>query len=272
MEIPILYHGTRKQSATRILKSGFRRSTRPSYTGTGINLSESITVSYEYGEYENGGAVLEVRLRADTRWSDQIDARHNGIDGWFKANPPIQALSLFGGNVWVVWDASAIESVRRMSHLEALKALHDEIVEDGPAMGYNGIAQDYASVIFGSPDPNLDRFPGYRELWPEHWRRSESSFRATPNPRSGPITHHQESTMSLRVFRSTLKHLAHAEALAMKAVEAALSQSDNPQNAVTALRRAAAQCKRLHRARRKLQARSGMRVVAKAYLAVSPHH
>jgi hypothetical protein len=165
MQNLILYHGTRKTAAAKILKSGFRRSAKQSYTGTGVNLSESLTVSYPYGEYENGGAVLEVTLRPDTVWADQsgtFDTWRHGFDAFFKAHPATQAVRTYGGNVWIVWNLAAIASVRLMSHREALKALHAEIVADGPDMGYNGIVQDYASTIFGSPDRNLDRFPADR--------------------------------------------------------------------------------------------------------------
>lgn len=44
-----LYHGTRDAAARIILPEGFRRSRSRSCTGTGICLSESLTVAYEYG-------------------------------------------------------------------------------------------------------------------------------------------------------------------------------------------------------------------------------
>src|SRR6218665_2172440 len=62
-----LYHGTRDASARIILRDGFRRSRSRSYTGTGICLSESLTVAYEYGMYETGGGVLEARLAPHAR-------------------------------------------------------------------------------------------------------------------------------------------------------------------------------------------------------------
>ena len=69
-----LYHGTRAAIGRRILRDGFRRSASRSYTGTGICLSESITVAYEYGMYETGGCVLEAWLAPIARWTDRIDS------------------------------------------------------------------------------------------------------------------------------------------------------------------------------------------------------
>lgn len=57
-----LYHGTRAASARCILRDGFRRSRSRNYTGTGICLSESLTLAYEYGMYETGGCVLQAWL------------------------------------------------------------------------------------------------------------------------------------------------------------------------------------------------------------------
>ena len=69
-----LFHGTRNASGRRILQEGFRRSSSRSYTGTGICLSESLTVAYEYGMYETGGCVLEAWVAPSARWTDRIDA------------------------------------------------------------------------------------------------------------------------------------------------------------------------------------------------------
>lgn len=172
-ELPVLYHGTTTKTAKRILKEGFRRGSQASYTGTGVNLSEQITVSYEYGEYENGGGVLEVRLRPDTKY-EQL-AGISVQDSWFDQHPDMQAVCLFGGNVWVVWDVAAIESVRLLTHDEALRLLVSAFLEDGPQCGYNGVAQDYASVVHNQPDPNLDRFPGEREKLAAKLKAAEES-------------------------------------------------------------------------------------------------
>jgi hypothetical protein len=53
-----LYHGTNNNRARNIITEGFRRAKSASYTGTGVNFSEHMSTSYEYGSYENGGCVL----------------------------------------------------------------------------------------------------------------------------------------------------------------------------------------------------------------------
>lgn len=73
-----LYHGTRAAAARCILRDGFRRSRSRSYTGTGICLSESLTLAYEYGMYETGGCVLQARLAPAARWTDHLDGGARG--------------------------------------------------------------------------------------------------------------------------------------------------------------------------------------------------
>ncbi|WP_265304488.1 hypothetical protein [Verminephrobacter eiseniae] len=143
-----LYHGTRDASARIILRDGFRRSRSRSYTGTGICLSESLTVAYEYGMYETGGCILEARLAPHARWADGFGDTTPSRDGWdanFEASG-LDAVRAYGGNVWVVWTPGVLVSVRRMSHREAIRRLCAEFDEDGPQCGYNGVVQDYASI------------------------------------------------------------------------------------------------------------------------------
>ena len=64
-----LYHGTRDTAARIILREGFWRSRSRNYTGTGICLSESLTLAYEYGMYETGVCVLDARLAPSARWT-----------------------------------------------------------------------------------------------------------------------------------------------------------------------------------------------------------
>lgn len=164
-----LYHGTRDASARIILRDGFRRSRSRSYTGTGICLSESLTVAYEYGMYETGGCILEARLAPHARWADGFGDTTPSRDGWdanFEASG-LDAVRAYGGNVWVVWTPGVLVSVRRMSHREAVRRLCAEFDEDGPQCGYNGVVQDYASIWWNqaASDPNLTRFPDHhREL------------------------------------------------------------------------------------------------------------
>ena len=174
-----LYHGTRDASARLILRNGFRRSSARSYTGTGICLSESITVAYEYGMYETGGCVLEVSLSSDARWTDRFD----GKDAWddFFVRSGVDAIRAFGGNVWVVWTSGVLVSVRRLSHREAIRRLCAEFDEDGPACGYNAAVNDYASIWWkqDAADPNLTRFPDYHQLLMARLKRCVGRIHST---------------------------------------------------------------------------------------------
>src|SRR6218665_822749 len=174
-----LYHGTRDASARIILRDGFRRSRSRSYTGTGICLSESLTVAYEYGMYETGGCILEARLAPHARWADGFGDTTPSRDGWdanFEASG-LGAVRGDGGNVGVVWAGGVVVWVvggrgvvvwvRGMSHREASRRVCAEFDEDGPQCGYNGVVQDYASIWENQAarDPNLTRFPDHhREL------------------------------------------------------------------------------------------------------------
>lgn len=160
-----LYHGTRDAAARAILRGGFQRSRSRSYTGTGICLSESLTVAYEYGMYEMGGCVLEAWLSPTARWTDRFDSKANSKDAWddFFVCSGMDAIRAFGGNVWVVWTPDALVSLRRLSHREAIQRLCAEFEEDGPECGYNALVSDYASIWWrqDASDPNLTRFPDH---------------------------------------------------------------------------------------------------------------
>ena len=162
-----LYHGIRDTTASAILRAGFRRSRSRSYTGTGVCLSESLTVAYEYGMYETGGCVLEARLAPSARWTDRLDGRNTQGDVWdaFFADSGMDAVRGFGGNVWVVWNPAALVSITRLSHREAIRCLCAEFDEDGPDCGYNGVVSDYANLWWkqDATDPNLTRFPDHRQ-------------------------------------------------------------------------------------------------------------
>lgn len=180
-----LYHGTRNASARRILNGGFHRSASRSYTGTGICLSESLTVAYEYGQYETGGCVLEAWLHPTARWTDRIDeqdGRDTSRDAWdgFFERTGNDAVRSFGGNVWVVWNPAVLVSVRRLSHREAIRRLCQAFDEDGPGCGYNGVVSDYASLWWGqeAQDPNLTRFPDHERALRRRLQRFVGRSRA----------------------------------------------------------------------------------------------
>lgn len=128
----VLYHGTSMRNARQILREGFRRPKDASYTGTAICLSESMTVSYEYGEYEHNGCVLAVTFRPDVNLS--------------AGNP--DAESTYGGNVWLLWNVNAIATINPISHAEAVSILLDEFQDDGSNCAYNGVAGDYAELYW----------------------------------------------------------------------------------------------------------------------------
>lgn len=162
-----LYHGTRSAAARAILRSGFRRSRSRNYTGTGVCLSESLSVAYEYGTYETGGCVLEARLAPTACWTDRLDGRNTQGEAWdkFFDESGMDAVRGFGGNVWVVWNPAVLVSITRLTHHEAIRRLCAEFDEDGPACGYNGVVSDYASLWWkqDASDPNLTRFPDHRQ-------------------------------------------------------------------------------------------------------------
>lgn len=181
-----LYHGTRTAIGRRILRDGFRRSTARNYTGTGICLSESITVAYEYGMYETGGCVLEARLAPIARWTDRIDSdggRLSAGEAWdrFFVRSGNDAVRGFGGNVWVVWNPAVLVSVCRLSHRDAIRRLCAAFDEDGPDCGYNGVASEYASIWWGceARDLNLTRFPEEERTLRQNLQRFLGRSRST---------------------------------------------------------------------------------------------
>lgn len=162
-----LYHGTRKASAKAILRHGFRRSNSRSYTGTGICLTEAMSIAYEYGSHEGGGCVLEIWLAGACRWADAgactRPADHPTSDDYFQTSG-LDAVQTFGGNVWVVWNPQIVVARRRLSHEDALRLLCAEFDADGPDYAYNGVVADYAALWWGQAEqsPALQRHPPYR--------------------------------------------------------------------------------------------------------------
>lgn len=151
-----LFHGTSRHRARSILRSGFRRATDPdaSYTGTAINLSESATIAYEYGDYENEGCVLEVMLRPGTVFSSAIDSVSGQspgrrLDNWFLENCDAAAVKLYCGNVWLIWDTSCIQSIHMLTKREATIAVAECLQKDGPEFAYNASVQDIADAYWG---------------------------------------------------------------------------------------------------------------------------
>lgn len=155
MSIPdILYHGTKSRYAARILKDGFRLAKEASYMGTGVCLTDEITTAYEYGAYEEGGCVLEVRLDpAAAHETLSIDDVGIGDYDRYMRQHHLDALETYGGNVWVLGNPFKVMSMRKLTHREALKLLLQRIDAEGPQMGYNGVAGWYADLWFGQSGP-----------------------------------------------------------------------------------------------------------------------
>lgn len=181
-----LYHGTRVASAKSILRDGFRRSRSRSYTGTGVCLTEAISIAYEYGSYETRGCILEVWLSASATWCDsegfsslERSVSRDAYDDFFKT-AQFDAVRTYGGNVWVLWNASVTAQVRALTHREALRLLCVSFEQDGPDHGYNGVVSDYASLWWGNADndPNLARFSEHRQRLERTLKRHVGSIRA----------------------------------------------------------------------------------------------
>lgn len=185
----ILYHGTSRGNAKKILAEGFRRAKHASYTGTGVNLSQCMTVSYEYGEYEHSGCVLQVALKPDTRWNDanfrdSPDFRSGNTDEFFRKSG-LDALCTFSGNVWIVWNPEVIVDIRMLSHEEAVARLVSEFEEDGPNCAYNGVAGTYAELYHNDlrPGSGLDD-PQWKARLSGMLRRAQALI-TPPNAVSG---------------------------------------------------------------------------------------
>ncbi len=134
--IPILYHGTSTARASAIRRGGFRRSKSASYTGTAINLADTVCMAWEYGP-DRGGKILEVTLSPKTRWeNDNRDADWN-CDARF-AGGELDALRAFGGNVWLLWNPEMVVGIRALTLKEIMVKALAEWRADGRDVGYNG--------------------------------------------------------------------------------------------------------------------------------------
>ncbi len=161
---PVLYHGTRRDFATKICAKGFKKAKTRSYTGHGVCMSESVTIAYEYGQYETGGVVIEVRLDSAVRWvQHEFVPRGTKNDTLFKQHS-VDALRIFGGNVWVLGNVFLPTTRRILTHAEALSLMTQEFDTDGPDVCYNGVVDDYASIWWGNTHTSgaFARFPNYQ--------------------------------------------------------------------------------------------------------------
>jgi hypothetical protein len=143
---PLLFHGTTAHRARRIVAGGFRRGRAASYTGTAVNLTESVSLAWEYGP-QRSGKILAVTLDPATRWQN-ADTLPPGesYDGHF-ADGQTDALRTYGGNVWLLWNTERAQ-VRVLSLPEIMTHIVDEFREDGPDHGYNGDVAHLASLYW----------------------------------------------------------------------------------------------------------------------------
>jgi hypothetical protein len=156
-----LYHGTKKKHLKSILCEGFKPSKRGHYMGHSTCLSQEVSIAYEYGEYESGGTILKVTLKPDATHNMLADGDTFNRQGHRGEPPAYAATSTYSGNVWLLHNPQCVDSIEPLPHGLALAMLMQEIDIAGRDFGYNGIAQDYASIWWGEADqdPNLVRFP-----------------------------------------------------------------------------------------------------------------
>jgi hypothetical protein len=148
--LPVLFHGTTLHRARRIVVQGFRRSKTPSYTGTAVNLSESICLAWEYGP-PCGGKILEVVLEPGIRWRDADRlAVGERYDDHF-ASAQLDALRTYGGNVWLLWTVERAR-VRVLSLPEIMLGIVAHFRRDGPGHGYNGDVDGLATLFWHGED------------------------------------------------------------------------------------------------------------------------
>lgn len=150
----VYYHGTARKYANTIIKSGFQRTTTSSYTGTGVNLTDSMTTAYEYGSYDDSGVVLKVYLKDNSNIAN-LNNQHSLSDDYFAENPDIDAASICGGFIVIVWNIEIVEKIELFSHLDAVKIMFREMATDGINMGYNGWVEDYRNLFFGDEPHNI---------------------------------------------------------------------------------------------------------------------
>lgn len=153
----VLYHGTSRANAQRIVTHGFRRAAEPSYTGTAFNASEHITLAYTYGAYEERGAILRIRLAPAAHCGEPEPIRPGTmprpeeydrafVDGKW------DALRTYHGNVWLLWRPQAAWCIELLKAHEARRLLCEEIQTNGPDHGYNGVVESYAQAIHRTKD------------------------------------------------------------------------------------------------------------------------
>lgn len=188
----VLYHGTKAGRAAKILQGGFKLGKQASYTGIAVNLSETVSLSHEYGTPEEGGVMLAITLKPETKWANfkEVGVRDGFTcyDAYFKQTG-LDALRTWSGNVWLLWNPAMVASINRIPARQARSLLISEFINDGIECGYNGRAGNYCEVFWGS----VKKLDGYyarlaRELdaagaglqahWEKHGIRNDFTIAA----------------------------------------------------------------------------------------------
>jgi hypothetical protein len=147
---PLLYHGTSSHRARSILKHGFRRARSAFYTGTAVNLTESVCLAWEYGP-QRGGKILAAELDPDTRWQEAARLPVGQSYDPIFSSGAIDALRTYGGNVWLLWTMERAR-VRVLSLPEIMSRLVAELRQDGPDCSYNGDVGPLATLFWRGED------------------------------------------------------------------------------------------------------------------------
>lgn len=144
--LPLLFHGTKPHRARSIAEKGFRRAKGASYTGTAVNLTESVCLAWEYGP-ERNGKILAVTLDPHTRWHEAERLPVGQSYDSFFTEGKVDCLRTYGGNVWLLWTVERAQ-VRVLSLREIMIQMIAEFRKDGPECGYNGDVGPLATLFW----------------------------------------------------------------------------------------------------------------------------
>ena len=134
--LPVLYHGTSTARATAIRRGGFRRSKSASYTGTAVNLADTVCMAWEYGPVR-AGRFWRSLFRRTPDGRTTVESTDWNCDARF-ASGELDALRAFAGNVWLLWNPEVVAAVRALTFKEIMVKALAEWRADGRDVGYNG--------------------------------------------------------------------------------------------------------------------------------------
>lgn len=149
-----LYFGAQGDVIPKLLCPVFDGARSRRLTGCPVFLSSSIADVYEDGAYEEYASVLEVWLHRRTRWryrpmANALRCGNAGeaiIELTHDDRRALDAVRIGSGQVWYVWNQSAIAIVRRLDYREAIPLLCQALDAAGPMASFGGVVRDYASI------------------------------------------------------------------------------------------------------------------------------